>query len=116
MNGVSEMVVTEKGIENKMATQQNPLAILGQKYNEVNNVISDLAQLEAETQEELTDIRKEIASLTLDLKKRQKELRNRMKAIASKRMVVLGERTAYVNQIQSHGGKIGNTDITKLLS
>jgi|GEM_PF-3985861 len=117
----SDIAISETGIiggedmERKSNKTPQPIQVLSAKYNAVNNLISELAQLEAESQEELTDIKKEIAELTKSLKSRQKDLRQTLKAISERRMMVLGERTAYMSQIRALGGKVGTTDIKKLL-
>ena len=117
----SDVAVGETGLMEGEEMRKNsnqsiqPIQSLSAKYNSVNNIISELAQLEADSQEELNDIKKEIAEKTKTLKSRQKELRQQLKAIGERRMMVLGERTAYMKQIRSLGGKVGTTDIKKLL-
>lgn len=86
-----------------------------QKFNEINNDLSDLAQFEAESDEELTELRVKIDELVGKHKKRQKELRNAKKAVAQQRLIKLGERNLIVNQIKEAGGKIKRLDVAKLL-
>ncbi len=118
---LSTVTVNDNGIDlSKLSDTKNKsvkiLKSLGNKFNAINSTLSDLAQLEADCDTELTDIRKEIAELTVELKKRQKELKQTLKIIAQKRLIMLGERSVYLKEINELGGKVKQLDIKKLIA
>jgi chromosome segregation ATPase len=115
-NELSDVLVDEHGIDLPTMTKGNSaLQSLSKKFNSVNSALSDLAQLEADCQTELKDVKNEIAELTGQLKVKQKELRQTIKVISEKRLLHLGERGGYLKQIAEMGGKVKRLDVSKLI-
>ena len=114
---LSQVTVNSEGIDNsKKNNNSKALKVLSKNFNNVNNTLSDLAQYEAELDDELVDIKLEIANLTGKLKIRAKDIRNALKVIEEKRLLSLGERASYLKQINDLGGSVKRLDITKLIN
>lgn len=110
---MSDVIISEKGVETPL--QKKSVQFLKRKFNNVNNILGDLTQLEVDYIEEIKDLNKKINELTEKHIARKKELRMAIKIITQKRLIKLGERMAYSNQIVELGGKVNRINAQKLL-
>jgi hypothetical protein len=111
---ISTMEVSEKGLVTSEEAKKSVL-LLQRKFNGANNELADLSQLEVDYSAEAKELTKKINELTEKYKARKKELRGLINIIGQKRLVKLGERTAYRTQIIELGGKIKTIDTSKLI-
>lgn len=94
---------------------QSDVKSVAKLFNKANHQIAALSQREVETKEELKNLNAQIKEITAKLTERKKSLRDESKLIDKKKLFLLGELSAYQNQLKEMGESVKFVDVKKLL-